>query len=73
MYCIVSDLLWFPAALRKPDLGQLVLVSGGLAKWDGMYWHSMTGEDTNRRITWDVVCWAELPKIPDHFKQMENE
>ena len=67
MYCIAQDLFWFPSALKKPEPGKLVLVSGGLATWDGMYWHTMTGEDSGRIIQWDVKVWADFPKIPEDF------
>ena len=68
MYCIAQDLFWFPAGTKKPDSGRMVLVSGGIAKWDGMYWYSMTGEDAGKRIRWDVKGWAEFPKIPEDFR-----
>ena len=68
MYCIAQDLFWFPSELKKPECGKIVLISGGLARWDGMYWYSMTGDDYNRRIQWDVKGWAYIPKIPEDFK-----
>lgn len=59
-----GNVFWFDSADKKPDTNRLVLVNGGVAKWDGMLWITETGDASGRPIRWDVRYWAELPKPP---------
>lgn len=48
------------ASKRLPARNSLVLVSGGIARWNGEYWKTETGEDHGRRIEWEVKWWAPM-------------
>lgn len=43
-----------------PARNTLVIVSGGIARWNGEYWETETGEDHGRPIQWEVKWWAQI-------------
>ena len=43
---------------RMPEINVLVYVAGGLAKWTGHVWLSMTAQSAYCDITWPVKWWA---------------
>lgn len=50
--------------LEFPRLNVLVLVEGGLARWNGKYWISETYSEGDIPIKWEVKWWADLPVNP---------
>jgi hypothetical protein len=52
---------WIQASERLPDSLENVLVSGGLAYYDGEAWISVA---EGRPIQWEVTHWRPLPPPP---------
>ena len=48
-----------------PTPYQNVLVSGGIAYWDGMIWYTCMERD-HPPIQWEIEYWATLSKPPNH-------
>jgi len=56
---------WIRVKDRLPDIDVTVLVDGGIAKWNGESWYSLTGcEYPGRPIHWEVTHWMPLPEPP---------
>ena len=53
---------WIPVKDRLPHHGDMVLVQGGCAFWDGQ-WRTMM-EDHWPPIRWDVTHWMPFPSNP---------
>jgi len=50
-----------------PQINEMVIVAGGLARWDGEHWRSVI--DENRVIQWPVTWWLPLPVNEDLHKE----
>ena len=55
---------WISVKDRLPESNKLVIVSGGIARYNGMYWFSETSQ-ADRRIEWEVTHWQPLPEPPE--------
>ena len=56
------ELRVFQTSEVLPEVGRLVIVSGGTAIYDGVVWVTVP---TMRRIQWDVLEWAEFPQFKE--------
>lgn len=53
---------WISVDDRLPSDDRIVLVEGGIARYEGGNWHSLTGINyPGRIITWIVTDWMEFP------------
>jgi hypothetical protein len=48
---------------KMPEIGQYVIVAGGIATWDGTQWLSQTGGASGRPITWPIRWWMQLTAV----------
>lgn len=55
---------WISVEERLPKLGEVVIVGGGLAFYDGELWFSAMHYSYNREIQWKVTHWQPLPQPP---------
>ncbi len=52
---------WISVKDRLPEENRNVIIYGGLGRYSDGLWYSMTGEDSNRLIQWEVTHWQPLP------------
>ena len=43
-----------------PKEFSIVLIEGGIGRWNGANWETMTGFDAGRAVEWEVEWWAPL-------------
>lgn len=56
---------WVSVKDRMPPTDGLVIVQGGVARWNGTEWRTMTGyEYPGRPIQWEVTHWMPMPTLP---------
>lgn len=62
---------WIPVEIGMPIPYKPVLVEGGCAYWDGIYWYTYM-ERNHPKIEWEVKCWALMPNPNDNSKALKK-
>lgn len=58
------ELIIYLTEFAFPHPDKLVIVEGGIARWNGRDWFSANYDSGGRVIQWEVKWWAHLPANP---------